>query len=98
MGAGDAALLVVCTVAIVLVVTLRVTQWRRAQRRKRARKGRCLHCGYVLHGVRGVTCPEFGRNTQPENAENQRLMQAWGGSGGGWPPVPPHAAGLEFLL
>ena len=62
-------------------------EWRRRKRRKRVRQGRCLHCGYVLHGVEGVLCPECGKNTQPENADNAKKMEA--GISGGGPYVPP---------
>lgn len=72
---------------IVLYAAWMITEMVRKRRRRRVQQGRCLHCGYILHGIKGVICPECGKNTQPENPGNQRKLAPLKKDTG--PYVPP---------
>lgn len=63
--------------AIVGVCFVLIAAWpfvRQRRRRRWVRQGRCLHCGYSIRGVPSPQCPECGKSTQADLAENRRLL------------------------
>jgi hypothetical protein len=42
--------------------------YKRHKTTKHVRHGRCVNCGYSMHGITGTRCPECGKSARPEKS------------------------------